>query len=167
MGKIYQMTTNYTKRQNIIPNGRKILQNVIKYNNIYIPRPSKMYPNLDFWLENKPSGNPAALRPVYTDSVFCVARQSATGDKQGSNLVAQHGAAQKNYVSVNRPFSWCVFTVRACSVKACLNCVFDRKCFVLPSDEEVRNQIYNLRAGFEAVAFGSSELFLHQSFEHC
>jgi hypothetical protein len=22
------------------------------------PRPSKIYPNLDFWFENKPSGNP-------------------------------------------------------------------------------------------------------------
>jgi hypothetical protein len=24
-----------------------------------IARPSKIYPNLDFWFENKPSGNPA------------------------------------------------------------------------------------------------------------
>jgi hypothetical protein len=22
------------------------------------PRPSKIYPNMDFWFENKPSGNP-------------------------------------------------------------------------------------------------------------
>jgi hypothetical protein len=28
----------------------------IKYTNI--SRPSKIYPNLDFWFENKPSGNP-------------------------------------------------------------------------------------------------------------
>jgi hypothetical protein len=25
----------------------------------YIPRPSQIYPNLDFWYEKKPSGNPA------------------------------------------------------------------------------------------------------------
>jgi hypothetical protein len=25
-----------------------------------IPRPSKMYPNRNFWFENKPSGNPDA-----------------------------------------------------------------------------------------------------------
>jgi hypothetical protein len=24
-------------------------------------RPSKIYPNWDFWLENKPSGNPEAI----------------------------------------------------------------------------------------------------------
>jgi hypothetical protein len=34
-GKIYQMTTNYTKRPYIIPNGRKILLMVIKYTNIF------------------------------------------------------------------------------------------------------------------------------------
>jgi hypothetical protein len=32
----------------------------------YIPRPSKIYPNLDFWFENKPLGNPA----VSVASVF-------------------------------------------------------------------------------------------------
>jgi hypothetical protein len=25
---------------------------------MYIPRPSKIYSGLDFWFENKPSGNP-------------------------------------------------------------------------------------------------------------
>jgi hypothetical protein len=28
----------------------------IKYINIFNLRPSKIYPNLDFWCENKPSG---------------------------------------------------------------------------------------------------------------
>jgi hypothetical protein len=28
----------------------------------FITRPSKIYPNLDFWIENKPSGNPG-LQP--------------------------------------------------------------------------------------------------------
>jgi hypothetical protein len=32
--KKYQMTKNYTTRQYIVPNGRKIVQMVIKYNNI-------------------------------------------------------------------------------------------------------------------------------------
>jgi hypothetical protein len=27
--------------------------------NFSIPRPSKIYPNWDFWFESKPSGNPA------------------------------------------------------------------------------------------------------------
>jgi hypothetical protein len=31
----------------------------IKYINISNLRPSKIYPNLDFWFGNKPSGNPA------------------------------------------------------------------------------------------------------------
>jgi hypothetical protein len=29
---------------------------------LYIPRPSKIYPNRDFWFENKPSGNTAVRR---------------------------------------------------------------------------------------------------------
>jgi hypothetical protein len=55
-GKIYQMTTNYTKRPYTIPNDRKISQMVMKCTNI--PRPAKIYPNWDFWYEYKPSGNP-------------------------------------------------------------------------------------------------------------
>jgi hypothetical protein len=30
----------------------------IKYKTFSIPRPFKMYPNWEFWFENKPSGNP-------------------------------------------------------------------------------------------------------------
>jgi hypothetical protein len=42
-----------------ISNGRKIDQTVIKYNlRFSIARPSEIYPNWDFWYENKPSGNP-------------------------------------------------------------------------------------------------------------
>jgi NADH:ubiquinone oxidoreductase subunit len=40
-------------------NGGEINQMGIKY--IGAARPSKIYPNWDFWLENKPSGNPAAI----------------------------------------------------------------------------------------------------------
>jgi hypothetical protein len=32
-----------------------------------IARPSKIYPNLDFWFENKPSGNPALMAEVSSD----------------------------------------------------------------------------------------------------
>jgi hypothetical protein len=52
------MTTNYTKRPKSVPNGHKIFQMVIKYHNIFLPRPSKFDQNWDFWFENKPSGNP-------------------------------------------------------------------------------------------------------------
>jgi hypothetical protein len=44
--KIYQITTKYTKWSYNISNGRKI------------------YPNRDFWFENKPSGNPAPYVPI-------------------------------------------------------------------------------------------------------
>jgi hypothetical protein len=40
----------YTKWPQNIPNGHKIY---------IIARPSKIYPNWDFWFENMPSGNPA------------------------------------------------------------------------------------------------------------
>jgi hypothetical protein len=53
----YQMVTKYTKWPQNIPNDRKIDQMAIKYTNI--ARPSKIYPNWDFWLQNMPSGNPA------------------------------------------------------------------------------------------------------------
>jgi hypothetical protein len=35
-------------------------QMAIKYSNI-VTRPSKIYPNRDFWSENIPSGNPAYI----------------------------------------------------------------------------------------------------------
>jgi hypothetical protein len=50
-----------------IPNIHKTWQTAVKYTkwtkNIPAPsivRPSNVYPNLDFWLENVPSGNPVA-----------------------------------------------------------------------------------------------------------
>jgi hypothetical protein len=39
------------------PNNHQIYQMSIKYTNIFDARPSKIYPNLDFWFENTPSGN--------------------------------------------------------------------------------------------------------------
>jgi hypothetical protein len=69
-GKIYQMTTNYTNLPCIIPNGRKIFQIFIKYNNILHSKASKIYLNLGFWFENKPSGNPATRCPKNTGVCF-------------------------------------------------------------------------------------------------
>jgi hypothetical protein len=58
----------YTKLPQNIPNVNKIYQKSVKWTkcpkNIptsSIARPSKIYPNLDFWFENKPSGNPGIV----------------------------------------------------------------------------------------------------------
>jgi hypothetical protein len=68
---------NIPKRGEIyttLPNGLEIYQMTVKYSKlplnmpiVSILRPSKIYPNLNFWSENKPSGNPAASR----DSKAC------------------------------------------------------------------------------------------------
>jgi hypothetical protein len=42
-----------------LPNGHKIYQNDRK---IFHSKVLQIYPNWDFWFENKPSGNPAAGR---------------------------------------------------------------------------------------------------------
>jgi hypothetical protein len=57
-GEIYQMTTKYTKWPKDISNGRKIDQLVKNIPIFSIARLSKIYPNWEFWFENKPSGNP-------------------------------------------------------------------------------------------------------------
>jgi hypothetical protein len=56
--KIYQITTNYTKCTRNITKDHKMDQVSIKYTNIFH---CKTLPNLDFWFENKPSGNPASV----------------------------------------------------------------------------------------------------------
>jgi hypothetical protein len=52
----------YQNGEKYIPNYYKLYQMAVKYlkniKTFSIPRPSKMYPNWDFWSENKPSGNP-------------------------------------------------------------------------------------------------------------
>jgi hypothetical protein len=48
------MNTNGNK----IPNVHKILPKALKYINISHLRPSKIFPNWDFWFIKKPSGNP-------------------------------------------------------------------------------------------------------------
>jgi hypothetical protein len=61
---IYQNGGKYTK----LPNDHKVYpkaviyskwtKNIQSFSNL---RPSKIYPNWDFWFENKPSGNPASF----------------------------------------------------------------------------------------------------------
>jgi hypothetical protein len=57
-GKMYQINTKCTKWSQNIPNVRKIFQMEIKYFNIFHSKVRQIYPNWDFWFENKPSGNP-------------------------------------------------------------------------------------------------------------
>jgi hypothetical protein len=60
-GEIYQMATK-------LPNGHKLYHIEVIYSNVptfFVPRPSKFYPNLDFWFENKPSGNPEKSTPSF------------------------------------------------------------------------------------------------------
>jgi hypothetical protein len=58
-GTIYQMTTKYTicSVKNI-PNGREKTKWPKIYQNLPSQEPPKLTQNLDFWFENKPSGNP-------------------------------------------------------------------------------------------------------------
>jgi hypothetical protein len=45
-----------------IPNVRKIFQMAIKNVHFSNLTPSKIFPNWNFWFENKPSGNPVWLQ---------------------------------------------------------------------------------------------------------
>jgi hypothetical protein len=71
---------NYHKIPQNVPNGSKMLLMAITYVHIptySIPRPSKIYPNRDFWFENILSGNPDAefvcnSRGPYICSTFIV-----------------------------------------------------------------------------------------------
>jgi hypothetical protein len=54
--KLYQAAINYAKWPYNIPNGHKI------YQQLPLKGPPKFTQILDFWFENKPSGNPAAKR---------------------------------------------------------------------------------------------------------
>jgi hypothetical protein len=55
--RMYPMNTKCTKWSYNIPNVCKIFQMAIKYIDIFKLRPYKIYPNWEFWFENKPSGN--------------------------------------------------------------------------------------------------------------
>jgi hypothetical protein len=71
-----------------------------------IPRPSTIYPNWDFWSENKPSGNPGGDADV--EKVFFAALIiSAAPD---ANFAVINSLAKKNLVCVififDRFFEW-------------------------------------------------------------
>jgi hypothetical protein len=57
MGQIYQITTNFTKRQKITPNHRKTSQMVMKYTKTFHSKAPQNLPKLGFLFENNPSGN--------------------------------------------------------------------------------------------------------------
>jgi hypothetical protein len=56
------MTTNYTKLPYIMPNGHKIFQMIIKYNNIFHSKALQNLPKLGFlvWKQTK-AGNPELI----------------------------------------------------------------------------------------------------------
>jgi hypothetical protein len=57
--------TQYTKAVENVPDCHKIYQMAIEYTkwpNFSVSKPSKIYPNWDFWFENIASGNPASRR---------------------------------------------------------------------------------------------------------
>jgi hypothetical protein len=58
MVKIYRITTNYTKWSQVIPNGRKIFQMVIKYPNIFLSNALQNLPKVGYLGRKKTSGNP-------------------------------------------------------------------------------------------------------------
>jgi hypothetical protein len=54
-------TYQHLQRTKNVPNDNKICEMVTKYTNQHMysmARPSKIYPNYDFWFQNIPSGNP-------------------------------------------------------------------------------------------------------------
>jgi hypothetical protein len=51
-----------TKKGRNIPNDHKMYQIAIKYTKLFFARTPKIYPNRDFWFENKPSGNPGLAK---------------------------------------------------------------------------------------------------------
>jgi hypothetical protein len=64
-------------------------------------RPSKIYPNLDFWLENKPSGNPgfeqqitSLKRACNEERIFC-----SEGDVIGRNIQCRRAIWVKTRVA--------------------------------------------------------------------
>jgi hypothetical protein len=104
------MTTNYTKRPYIIPNGRKI----------YVPtfsilRPSKIYPDWYFWFENTPSGNPGQnLNHFKNDFEQLECRTFRISTAQSSDQFRSNPSFkvyQLSYVQVNLDlFNWCTKT---------------------------------------------------------
>jgi hypothetical protein len=64
--KISPMSAKYSKRP----------QNIFTFSN---QRPSKIYPNWDFWFQNKPSGNPGRLSKPLCTLLRAASRRSPRG----------------------------------------------------------------------------------------
>jgi hypothetical protein len=59
-GKMYQMGNKLPNGYNTyLPNSRNIFQMAIEYTTLFYSNALKNVPNLGFWSENIPSGNPA------------------------------------------------------------------------------------------------------------
>jgi hypothetical protein len=74
--KIYQLTTKCTKLHKLYLMAVKYSKRSLNIPTFCIPRPSKIYPNWDFWLENTPSGNLGVVcASFYQESSVRVAKQ--------------------------------------------------------------------------------------------
>jgi hypothetical protein len=62
-GKYTKLPPNY-RRAKIHQNGRNKFQMALEFNNFFIPRLSKIYPNWDCWFENIRSGKPAKIPDI-------------------------------------------------------------------------------------------------------
>jgi hypothetical protein len=65
------MARNSTKWPQKLPNGRTIDQMAINIPTSSIERPYKIYPDGNFWFENKKSGNPASKSSGYLAKWIC------------------------------------------------------------------------------------------------
>jgi hypothetical protein len=68
-GKYTNLPLNYTMAITYMYQKALIFSKMaIEYTIFFIPRPTKIYPNLDFWFKNIQSGNPGfdAMRRVST-----------------------------------------------------------------------------------------------------
>jgi hypothetical protein len=85
-GTWYQNRKKWTKWAPNVPNCHKISPMSAKYSkrpqNIFTfsnQRPSKIYPNWDFWFQNKPSGNPGRLSKPLCTLLRAASRRSPRG----------------------------------------------------------------------------------------
>jgi hypothetical protein len=71
-----------------MPNGHKIFQMIIKYNNIFHSNALPNLPIWDFWFKNKPSGNPACGDPRFHVKQSLLSGQGSVhaGDPQLRNF---------------------------------------------------------------------------------
>jgi hypothetical protein len=82
-GKIYQISTKLLNDLKIYPTGIIYSKWALNTPKFSIVRPSKIYPNWDFWFENIPSGNPACAREIPRPHLnpFCILRLQVGGGR--------------------------------------------------------------------------------------